>query len=568
MIVAAATSTDTAYNGLLAGDLIVSNIDTDTSNIVVVDTTSDVLDGDTSSIAALNANRGADGFISLREAITATNNTANGATADEIHFNIGLNDAGHLYYQDDATADSLSSIVTTTLADGAITDFDADYLPGTARSWYRIQTTANLPALDDTVIIDATTQTGYLAGAPVIELSGTIGGNVGLGISGGDGSEIRGLVINDYSWLGINVSGGINHVIAGNFIGTDVSGTLAKANDFDGIYVNANGTTIGGTTLADRNVVSGNLDNGINIENADNVTVQGNYIGTDASGSEAIGNSTRGVYVQAGSDNAVIGGTAVGSGNVVSGNNGDGIEISSGGGNVVQGNLIGLDATGTVDLGNAGYGIQLIGGTGQTIGGISAGASNVVSGNNSVGVLIESGSNGNIVQGNYIGTDITGTSAIGNSLGGITVYSANNIIGGTAAGRGNVISGNNQEGLTLWGVTATANTVQGNLIGVDASGINPLGNNARGVRLGTGASNNLIGGTAAGAGNVIANTTSGDGIDHETGSGNSFLGNVIYGNAGLGIDLSYDGVTSLDGPRPTTSAIPTPDQMTARISPS
>src|SRR5205807_540803 len=111
---------------------------------------------------------------------------------------------------------------------------------------------------------------------------------------------------------------------------------------------------------------------------------------------------------------------------------------------------------------------------------------------------------------NYVGTDVTGTKALPNTNG-IFLEAPGNTVGGTAAGAGNVISGNAQTGIYLSDVLAAAsgNVIQGNFIGTDASGTKALGNVLDGVDLfqtGTqGVANNRIGGSAAGAGNLIAN---------------------------------------------------------------
>src|SRR5205085_760950 len=148
----------------------------------------------------------------------------------------------------------------------------------------------------------------------------------------------------------------------------------------------------------------------------------------------------------------VIGGTAAGAGNVISGNDNDGVEIGGAdtSGNVVLGNFIGTDYTGSAALGNAEDGVYLWGGTtGNVIGGTAAGARNVISGNEWNGVEISSAhTSGNVVLGNFIGTDYTGSAALGNGDGvALNDGSSSNTIGGTAAGAGNVISGNDSYGV-------------------------------------------------------------------------------------------------------------------------
>ncbi len=629
-----------------------------------VDTTSDVLDGDTSSITNLLASRGADGFISLREAITAANNTAG---ADTINFNIGLSDAGHVYYQDDGIANSLTTISTTTLADGAIADFDPDYV-GAPFSWYRMQPTALLPTITDAVVIDGTTQPGWQVGQPVLELNGTLAGTGtnfnGLTINSGTGSTVRGLTINQFDWAGIQLNGGGGHTVLGNFIGTDITGTLDLGNRINGIEVSSfnNNNVIGGTTLADRNVIAGNNQGEVTLGTGTGNTVQGNYLGVDVTGMNRLGNSyglriygdnnqiggtgtgeenviagirietsgqnntfegnligtdvlgtsslgnTWGMVVY-GSDN-VIGGTAVDAGNVISGNSSTGVWLTgaSATGNLVQGNFIGTDINGTTALGN-GDGVRIDGGANNnTIGGTISGARNIISGNTSDGIQISGvTTTGNIIQGNYIGTDVTGLLDLGNAVAGIRLEGVNNIIGGTSAaernvisgnssgitignasatgnqilgnfigtdatgntalansygvwitagtsniiggtvsGAGNVISGNTQNGVYLTGASTTQNTVQGNYIGTNASDLN-IGNGSAGILVNSGAADNLVGGATTEAGNTIA-YNSGDGIWLNTGSGtdNSILGNVIHSNTGIGIDLENDNVTAND----------------------
>src|SRR5262249_22260197 len=143
--------------------------------------------------------------------------------------------------------------------------------------------------------------------------------------------------------------------------------------------------------------------------------------------------------------------------------------------------------TGVLALGNINDGVQ-VAGTGNTIGGTTAAARNVVSGNRGAGIAV--GGSGTIVQGNYIGTDVSGSVALGNQVNGVRVIGSGGTIGGTAAGAGNVISGNGRNGIEI---DAPNNTVQGNLIGTDVGGTRALGNAAVGVLIAF-ASNNLIGG--------------------------------------------------------------------------
>ena len=245
------------------------------SNSLVVDTANDVNDGDTSSVAALLGNKGADGFISLREAIEATNNTANGGTPDEIHFNIADTDPGHLYYQDDAVANALTSVAVTSVSDAMIADFDPDH-PYAPHSWFRIDLNSALPQLEinDAVIIDGYTQAGaaqntLLVGNNAqlrIELTSSgADGNRGITVqTGGAGSSIFGLVINGFDGAEIMAEPGADNItVQGNFLGTDVSGTQALGDGDAGVHLRSSNNLVGGPNVEDRNVLSGNNSRGV-----------------------------------------------------------------------------------------------------------------------------------------------------------------------------------------------------------------------------------------------------------------------------------------------------------------
>ena len=360
-----------------------------------------------------------------------------------------------------------------------------------------------LPTISTPVIIDGTTQPGF-AGTPLVELNGAllIPGTNGLLITGGN-STVRGLVINRFSH-GIILGGGTN-VIAGNYIGTDVTGTLARGNTSRGIWItNSAGNLIGGTTASARNLISGNTFNGVEISGAgaSNNLVQGNFIGTTASGTAALTNNGDGVLIQNSAGNNTIGGTNSGARNIISASGGPGVEISSAGANFVQGNYIGTDVNGAAALGNRLRGVRLISG-GNTIGGTAAGARNIISGNSGNGVHFFNASSGsNSVQGNYIGTDVFGTNSLGNQGSGLLIENAANIIGGTAAGAGNVISGNQQHGIYLFGAASTGTTIRGNYVGTDGTGTRALGNFFRGIQIEC--SGITVGGGLLGATNIIS----------------------------------------------------------------
>jgi hypothetical protein len=346
-----------------------------------------------------------------------------------------------------------------------------------------------------------------------------------------------------------------NH-LEGNFVGTDVTGTLALPNEGSGIYFDSGavGNVIGGTAQGTRNIISGNGGAGIQIADvfghgpASNNVVENNYIGTDVTGSNSVANYSAGVVVQSGATGNTIGGTAQGTGNVISGNGnfhlfvGDGVDLFDAGtaGNVLLGNFIGTDASGTMSLGNAGTGV-IVTASSNTIGGAGAGAGNVISANNRDGIELDG--SGNVVLGNYVGTDVHGTAALGNGFG-ILIEGPNNSIGAFVSGSGLVTAGNlisgNGTGIRMdnyLGVANEGNLIAANRIGTDVSGTRKLGNSIYGIRL-DGAPGNTIGGTAAGAGNLI----SGNGIDgvalESASNGNLVLGNLIGttadGSAALG----------------------------------
>src|SRR5579884_876369 len=310
------------------------------------------------------------------------------------------------------------------------------------------------------------------------------------------------------------LSGSSGLAVQGNYIGTDSTGTVAVANNI-GLYVLGSGNTIGGATTSAANLISGNND-GVFLLSGSGNQVQGNLIGTDVTGTKAVGNGT-GVVVEAFND--TIGGTPTVEGKIISGNKRIGVLLNGGAVSIaVQGNYIGTDVTGTIALANS-IGINDTGANNNTIGGTVLGARNVISANTSYGVYID-GSSGVVVQGNYIGTDVSGSKALGNSIG-IYALGSSNSIGGTSTTAGNVISGNSNDGVRI---ASVALQLQGNLIGTDATGANALGNSI-GVEVVS--SNNTIGGTATGAGNVISGNSNDGVLIDSNASGVSVQGNYI-----------------------------------------
>ena len=296
-------------------------------------------------------------------------------------------------------------------------------IPGTGP--YTIEPLSGLPSIDDPVILDGTTQLGF-TDHPIIELDGSQSGNE-LAVSiGAGGSTVRGLVINRFAG-GILLSGGGGNHIEGNYIGTDVTGTMALGNLFNGIAIEASSNnTIGGTGAGVRNVIAGNGQDGIEVNGTGNA-IQGNYIGVGADGSTALGNKGNGIRFI--NSNNVVGGTLEGAGNVISGNGLNGVYDEDGSGIMIQGNFIGTDATGMIAVGNLSDGVKTDPG-GDAIGGTDPGAGNLISGNGLAGIEM----NSSLVLGNKIGTNISGDAALGNAGPGILVLGFGNTIGGESAG--------------------------------------------------------------------------------------------------------------------------------------
>jgi MBG domain-containing protein len=395
--------------------------------------------------------------------------------------------------------------------------------------------TAAIPNSGDGIIV------GF-GGTPAAAPNNFIGGT-----AAGAGNVISG---NNFFGVDIQDPGSTGNQILGNFIGTDLTGTLAVGNSASGIKITSNNNTVGGTTSAARNVISGNGFEGIRIYNASGNQILGNFIGTNAAGNSAVPNAANGVILgfggtPAAAPNNFIGGTATGAGNVISGNGFSGVEIDDPGstGNQILGNFIGTNGMGSAALGNTLAGVLITNAPNNIVGGTVSGSTNVISANGQVGLYIqESTATGIIVRGNRIGTDLAGNLDLGNGFQGVFVGSANNSIGGTAAGAGNLISGNNQNGLVIAGGNATNNTVEGNFIGTNAAGTAALGNSFRGIYIGDGstfnpplpgfATNNLVGGSTAAARNLISgNGQGGINIVGSGASGNRIQGNFIGTNA-------------------------------------
>jgi hypothetical protein len=364
-----------------------------------------------------------DGVVTLREAITAA----------LTHHRVG-----------DAPAGSSSGINTIrfNIRGGGV---------------HTIALRSALPTLTKSVVIDGTSQPGY-RGKPLIQIDGTRAGSAanGLVLAGGR-STVRGLLINHFRGSAVVVSSGYN-VVAGNYIGIDSTGFFQPGNGGDGIRVTGAHNVIGGLGIRDRNLIGGNKGAGVDLTGAGAAynTVEGNYVGTDGFGFASLGNRV-GVLVQARANHNLIGGTAKAARNVISGNLSDEVQITG------------------------------------------------------------AGTTANRVQGNYIGPDATGKYAPLSGRDGVRIAAGAtyNIIGGTAYGSGNLISGNGVAtgaGVTITGRGTSHNTVQGNWVGLDASGYAPLQNASGGILVTGGASGNTVGGRSRAAWNVIGDRPNASGL--------------------------------------------------------
>jgi len=322
-----------------------------------------------------------------------------------------------------------------------------------------------LPAITEWVTIDGGTERVEIHGPG----GAAVSGHHGLTVNpSGFGTIIRNLVVNNFADDGIFINADEVYVF-GCFIGTDATGMTAVPNQGFGVQVfGGNGVRIGGATsgglcTGDCNVISGatNLKANVLLDlKATGALVRGNFIGTDVTGTAAITpNDVQGVVDKGGSDR-------------VGGQNG------------------------------------------TTPGGPCTGDCNLISGNNiNGGVVIDQAATGSIIQGNFIGTDVTGNKAISNGVSGgysegILSYAAAAMIGGTTPAARNVVSGNVGTGIQVGGLFTT---VQGNYLGTNAAGTAAVPKSGPGVTVYQ-ADGATIGGTAPGAGNLISGASNNGGF--------------------------------------------------------
>jgi titin len=371
------------------------------------------------------------GAGSLRQAITDANNHAG---ADTIEFSI------------DTTTDpgcTGSPKVCTIKPASALPQITSP-VDINGYSFTQAGAAANTLAVGDNAQLRIEVDASDLGGNTVFDLYG--------GGGGASGSTVRGLIISHINGIGICISCayGIdtaNVAVKGNFLGTDRTGTATSAGGTPIAANTSSGAMIGGPDPGDRNVIASSND-AINFNTSSNGIIQGNYIGVNAVGTAAL-SAFYGVHLVQGSNGNQIGGSAPGAANVFGGHIAGAIRMD-GSDNVVQGNFIGTDATGTVGLGN-GYGIGVSGTTGNKIGGTAAGEGNLISGNGGDGIIVVDAPTGVVIQGNRIGTDVSGKLPIPNAGCGIDIdgagFNPNGTIGGDTAAAANLIAFNVTNGV-------------------------------------------------------------------------------------------------------------------------
>ncbi len=422
---------------------------------------------------------------------------------------------------------------------------DAGYV-ATKGVWVISPATVFPMVMQQNVTIDGTTQTTFTGNTnpngPEIVIDGGYALDYGLRVFNAAGAVVKGLNIRGFT-KGMQFYNSPCCKVVGCYIGVDETASDTVSNDIGLEFISgSHKALIGGTSATDRNIISGNRHIGIRLLDVDSCTVSGNLIGTDRTGTRALPNYD-GMSMEGVVRHCVIGGTTPAERNIISGNTDYGLPLFGVGatGNVVIGNYIGTDISGTQPLGNT-YGVLFDDGSfGNRVGGPSAAERNIISGNVGYGVFFyNNGTHDNRLINNYIGTDYSGNSAVANTAGIIIDgISYKNIIDG------NVISGNLQVGVGINITGSDSNVLVRNKIGVDAQG-NPLPNGMDGIRISQGPKQTVIGGSPA-EGNVIANNGGcGVYITNDNCKRNLISCNTFYNNGGLAIDLFSPGVNAND----------------------
>ena len=482
---------------------------------------------------------------------------------------------------DDSGPGSLRAAIIQANADGT-TNSAGDTINFNISGNTTISLASSLPTITEPVTIDGTSQPGY-GGQPVVVLDGSNAGATGVGLFvQAPNVSVVGLTIDHFQDAGIEVVGGSEDRIENDHIGVDAWGYTAESNGDgvdllntslssvsndvisgnrnNGVVISGSGAftnTVSGSDIGAAeggwsalangqngvviegaaynnfltgDVISGNAADGVVISGADTTinALLGDFIGTGNQGWSAVPNGQNGVAVLAGATDNDIG-TPIDGSDVISGNAADGVLISGQGttGNSVLNDFIGTNVLGSGALANGGSGVVINGGaSGNTVGGTTAGALNVISGNTGDGILIsDPGTSGNVVAANVIGANLQGTGSAPNGGAGIAVEggASGNTVGGTTAAAGNLISGNAGDGVLIQGTGTTGNLVQLNLIGTDATGQNAMPNSGDGVDI-QAASDNII------SSNTIGYNR-GYGIQLDQGAQDTLSANTTFNNA-------------------------------------
>jgi hypothetical protein len=445
-------------------------------------------------------------------------------------------------------AGSLRAAILAVDAQKAGTYSTIDFnIPGTGV--HQITPRSLLPLITNPVNINGLSESGSSAASPQIEINGAIAGADAFGLliqpsasgTATNPTQISGLMITDFGGGGVQVNEASYVKLSDLFVGVSVLGTntiFAAGNGVFGVFFAA-----GSNDSLSGSVVSANQGNGVDLGRASNDTLSGDFIGTDATGKGSVdfygtslANAASGVAIYAAASNNTIGGTVSGAADVISNNRQQGVWISDSGtsGNLVEGDKIGTTVNGTGALPNStGVFIQNDA-TGNTVGGTTLAALDVISGNYSDGVHIEGGASSNLVEGDDIGVAYGGTASLGNGGSGAAIFggASNNSIGASAAGAGNVISGNGQNGVFISDSTTTGNLVAGDKIGTNAAGTSAIPNGT-GVLIQTSAAYNTIGGTTTpGTPSDVISGNYGDGV------------HIVGGAAHNWVEGDYIGVAS------------------------
>lgn len=338
---------------------------------------------------------------------------------------------------------------------------------------WTISLASPLPAIAHAIDLDASTQAANVrnsnANGPEIVVDGSrAGADVdGLVLDGVVGATIRGLVIRGFGGAGIRLDAGRGSNVWGCYIGTDHTGMTAAANR-DGVVASGTSHWIGGNTPPDANLISGNTRYGVHLSGATSTRLAGSFIGTSRGGTGGLGNGSHGVYLSDGASSCTIGGSGAGAGNVISGNEGDGVQLNGWGveDNAVRANLIGLNAAATAAIPNN-DGVRVDSARGTEIDN-----GNMISGNRGAGIRLLDGASDNTIAANFIGTNAREIIHLGNGAGGVRIEGGSH---DNTVGSWNAIAYNVGDGVSVEGRESVANTITRNSITL---------NSGKGIHLG------------------------------------------------------------------------------------